>query len=595
MNPIGECTHKSTARARTYIFSQKDSQRPCVAWNGNDWPVFHFQFNANEQTVHETNESMSFSSLRRLLWCWMGVMLLLLFHNNVRNAILFQDVILLPKTTTRSQQQCLITSRNPNDIIVLANTALQHGIGNCGGAFHRNTPNRTSLHETVRRYYHFNNITSFTDTDSPWFYAMTLRLQAYNYEGRARTTGGDEFVGTVTGWKGMMAVVVQTARVWTDHGNGTYTATYYLPRIQFTAYRVTLLHYSTCYDGFAQYGKTGTYRLERGPVVLFEVESSHAPTGDDSSIVLWEDTHALLRALWDERPVCETSQDGVDQLMDGIWMESNVHAELTLQATWTPFCCRPPSPTTYNSILRIGSSTMPYPTLQVGDVYDMKRLSFHNKWIHFLLHRAPTYSANDTLIFSAGLHQLFNGYNPAACVELITRMLCQLTHQFPGRVLVVGPVPIQQHLYDRVDMTDLNVMWINAWLRDVNGQLDRICVGRTDLAEFHSVARMGSIFKGPEAQKVLERLQAKVSFEIMTPDEMELTRIMASASNNSSVYAHRTVWFASIESFLRPRPETYLDHDKIHDKRITNGTSLFHGAHATLMDQLGTLRSLVGP
>lgn len=499
----------------------------------------------------------------------------------------------------------------------MAQEASQQGIGNCGDgkdgnthSYHRrSTPNRTSLQETILRNQNsisssssiWSETTTYTKgASSSWLYRITLRLQAYNHEGQAQTKGGDEFVGTVTGWS-YDGVAFQTARVWTDLGNGTYTGNYLVPRFELVAFRVTLLHYYTCYDGFVQYtGKTGasTHRLKRGPMTLLDDSSSRAFIPPNPV----KDAPSLVRFLWEERNVCESSQLGIEQLTDGIWMESSRinSTELTLNAVWTPFCCRPPTTTNNNiNILRIGSSTMPNPTLQVGDVYDIGR-TFHNKWIPFLWRRAPLLSDNDTVtIVSAGLHQLFNGYRPADCAQLILRMICQLTYRYKGRVVVVGPVPIQQHLYDRVDMTDMNVMWINALLHhaiqvEADGQLDRICMQRTDLAQFQTVPRMGSILEGDEAEKVLERLRAKLSFR-MTADEIELTKFLESTEERARVYGNRSIWFANMEHFLRPRPETYVAGDKIHDKRGINGTSLFQGAHATLMDQLGTLRAGARP
>jgi hypothetical protein len=494
-----------------------------------------------------------------------------------------------PTTTTTTHQYAEIRS--------LAEEAIRQGIGNCGDntKYHRQTPNRTSLKETIIHFHP--DLEVHKDESSTHFDRITLQLQAYNYHGKARSHGGDEFVGTITGWS-PDGILFQAARVWTDRGDGSYYVTFRIPRIELAAYRITLMHYYTCYDGFLQYSTAGasTYRLQRGPMML--LNSSSYPF----RLTHPNDAQLLLHHLWEERNVCESSQEGIEQLLEGIWMErisGRSYPELTLNAQWTPFCCRAPTVTTNSSVLlRIGSSTMPHPTVQVGDVYDLKR-NFHNKWIQFLWHRAPT--EENTVILSGGLHFLFNGYHPTDCVQLIMRMICQLAHRFSGRILVMGPVPIQQQLYNRVDMTDLNVMWINALLHQAiqvegAGQLERICVDRTDLAEFQTVPRMGHILKGSEVEKALEYLRAKASFQ-MTTEEVELTNFFHETTNKEErvrVYSNRRIWFANIEQFLRPRPETYIQGDKIHDKRDINGTSLFQTAHSGLIEQLGMLRAGAG-
>ncbi|GAX27134.1 hypothetical protein FisN_13Lh316 [Fistulifera solaris] len=498
----------------------------------------------------------------------------------------------------QTDPQCLSTTQQYAEIHSLTREAIW--IGNCGDEtkYHRPTPNRTSLKETVA-HFHPSVVEIHEESSSTYFDRITVQLHAYNYNQQARHQGGDEFVGTLTGWS-PDGVLFQTARVWTDLGDGTYRVTFRIPRIELAAYRMTLMHYYTCYDGFLQYSATAgasTYRLQRGPMML--LNSSSYPF----RLPHPKDAQSLLHHLWEERNVCESSQESIEQLTEGIWMERmsarTSYPELTLNAQWTPFCCRVPTFTTNSSVLRIGSSTMPHPTLQVGDVYDLKR-NFHNKWIQFLWQRAPT--EENTIILSSGLHFLFNGYHPADCVQLILRMICQLAYRFSGRILVVGPVPIQQHLYDRVDMTDLNVMWINALLYQViqveaAGQLERICVDRTDLAEFQTVPRMGHILKGAEAEKALKRLRAKLSFQ-MTTEEIELTKFFNETTSKEErvrVYSNRSIWFANIEQFLRPRPETYVLGDKIHDKRDIKGTSLFQTAHSELIKQLGMLRAGAGP
>ncbi len=529
---------------------------------------------------------------RRVVRRWMtaGGIVWVVFYTWWYNKHSWNDLS-MASTEKRPDPHCYSTQQYAA-IHSLAQNAV---IGNCGDdtKFHRPTPHRTSLKETVAQFHPSLEI----HEESTYFIQITVQLQAYNYNQQARHQGGDEFVGTITGWS-PDGVLFQTARVWTDLRNGTYRVTFRIPRMELAAYRITLMHYYTCYDGFLQYSTTAgasTYRLQRGPMMLLNSSSFFLQLPHP------KDAESLLHYLWEERKVCESSQDGIEQLTEGIWMERiapQSNPELTLNAQWTPFCCRAPTVTT-NHILRIGSSTMPQPTLQVGDVYDLKR-NFHDKWIQFLWHRAPT--EENTIVLSSGLHFLFNGYHPADCVQLILRMICQLAHRCSGRILVVGPVPIQQQLYDRVDMTDLNVMWINALLHQAiqvegAGQLERICVDRTDLAEFQTVPRVGHILKGAEAEKALERLRAKVSFQ-MSVEEIELIKFFHETTSKEArirIYSNRTVWFANIEQFLRPRPETYVQGDKIHDKRDINGTSLFQTAHSELIDQLGMLRAGAGP
>ena len=48
------------------------------------------------------------------------------------------------------------------------------------------------------------------------------------------------------------------------------------------------------------------------------------------------------------------------------------------------------------------------------------------------------------MVLSSGLQYIKAGYNPEATTALVTRMLCQVSVLFPGKILWIGDVLIWQ-------------------------------------------------------------------------------------------------------------------------------------------------------
>lgn len=65
-----------------------------------------------------------------------------------------------------------------------------------------------------------------------------------------------------------------------------------------------------------------------------------------------------------------------------------------------------------------------------------------------------------------GTGELLWAFPPPVVVEILLLMLCQLASVFPGKVVLFGPNPIQQHLFSDIDnMRDGKVRLVNALLR----------------------------------------------------------------------------------------------------------------------------------
>ncbi|GAX17841.1 hypothetical protein FisN_18Hh042 [Fistulifera solaris] len=425
-----------------------------------------------------------------------------------------------------------------------------------------------------------------------WFFGVTFDFSAIDTAGHPMTVGGDEFVLTLQGWS--LEYSFKTSVYATDLHNGTYKFTATLPRHRIEHMNVTLMHYYTAYEGFGYYGIQGSkYRgisvdLDHGPLMV-ELPKNVLDYLDNV-----QDTTSLQSAL-EARPPCQSTQEGVDQLMAGIWIEQGlpVYNDLSLEAKWEPFCCRPPKVRKSDEIqfFRIGSSTMPLPSVHVGDAYDLQR-PFHERWVDALLNTLPRSTVNDTVLFSAGLHQLLYGYNPETAAVLVKRMICQIAAVFPGKIIYVGPCPIQQQLFRKIDMTDQHVLLLNAMLRkevvnDLGGQLHSFCHG-VDLALMVSYpdTESGALLNPEKTRDAVERQRKRVP---ETESELALiNKLRLSQTDNSN----RTLYFAEINDFLRPRPETYRENDKVHDIRQFDKGMLFFGAHSTVIEHLMILRNL---
>jgi hypothetical protein len=425
-----------------------------------------------------------------------------------------------------------------------------------------------------------------------WFYGVTFEFHAIDTSGHAVTVGGDEFILTLQGWSSEYSF--KTSVYATDLHNGTYQLTATLPRQRIEHMNATLMHYYTAYEGLGYYGIQGSnYRgisieLDHGPLMV------ELPKNVLDFLLNVQNMETLQSAL-QARPLCQPTQEGVDQLMAGMWIEQGVpfYAALSLEAKWEPFCCRPPTAKKSDEIqfFRVGSSTMPLPSVHVGDAYDLQR-PFHERWVDALLNTLPLAAVNDTLLFSAGLHQLLYGYNTETAAVLVKRMICQIAAVFPGKIIFLGPCPIQQQLFRKIDMTDQHVLLLNAMLRkemlnEHDGQIYSFCRG-IDLTTMVSYPDMASgALLDPEKTRVALEGQRKRIPE--TESELALkNKFRLSLTNHSN----RTLYFAEIHDFLRPRSETYRENDKVHDLRQFDKGMLFFGAHSKVIEHLMILRTL---
>ena len=164
-----------------------------------------------------------------------------------------------------------------------------------------------------------------------------------------------------------------------------------------------------------------------------------------------------------------------------------------------------------------------------------------------------------------------------------------------------APVPIQQQLLSRYDLTDTNVNLFKARMREkitsVDGRLADICRD-ISLDIFYCAATDSGDFASPE--QVLERFQENLQYTPefnATRDERELLRYFRdlSASDRESIWGNRRVIYADVAHLLRPRPECYRDHDKIHALRAVDGHYLMDFGHGVLLRQFAALRGKMEP
>ena len=292
--------------------------------------------------------------------------------------------------------QCFLGYEPPNDRAsrIVELRANLTGIGDC------DPENLTSLKETAKL---FATLEPTVHRDEP-FAGIEMVFHARTARGEPQTIGGDEFVVVFSGWSQKFAF--KTALIANDLGNGTYGLTIRIPNVRLESFNVSVSHYYTCYQGFAitQEGKNA-FSLDFGPQFVETASRLSYALVESEQLGNLSQFEQDLKQL----PECDASQEGVNQLSNGLWMDRGVEPldELSLNAQWTPLCCRPPTRKPSGQSYRVGSSTMPHQSLQVGDVYDITR-PFHSRWIEYLYVKDDMReaAANDTMIFSAGLHQL---------------------------------------------------------------------------------------------------------------------------------------------------------------------------------------------
>lgn len=475
---------------------------------------------------------------------------------------------------------------------------------------------RVSLSHTVS---HLTNESASWVSLSTGERLLRVSFQTYDTNDSRREYGGDEFVVSVSGWDDASKTFFKAASVTNDWNiNGTYSANLAIPttaiaRNNNTKVRVKLLHYYDCQEQIVLKALRHPSTIDFRPVYtnLVVAPANVKDAAMDTS------THAKAAAT----ATCKASQEGIDQVTTGFWRDE---FDFTTNCTnktprWVPLCkpptvrrIGPPNVFQVNNTLdfklyRIGDSTMS-PTggnkngkYNFGMTYSpYKRFEGHHAtYIELLFKGLSEAQSNDVLVLGQGLHQLLHGgYHPQTAAMVVLRMLCQLSLVFPGKMVVQGPVPIQQHLSNRVDMTDLGVNLLKATLRThIHRHDGRLAVICSDDSIGIDLFTSGSDEDGAFASR--DKVEAR--FERNNYNSANLTeeeRILLEyfqTVDRDAVWGDRMVVFADPSQVLRPRPECYRDGEKIHAQRWAPGGYLQDRGHGAVMTQYAGIRALMPP
>ncbi|CAB9514006.1 expressed unknown protein [Seminavis robusta] len=480
------------------------------------------------------------------------------------------------------------------------------------------------------------------NTSSP-FVQLQIDFPAMNEHGNKSHTGGDEFVLILISWT-HDGTAYKQAHPAMDLNSGTYRVLFAVPRQGVQQYTLELFHFYSCYQGLGP-NKPGYNfsKVEWGPqkltnAALDQLLKHHLPSSflhNNQSKAINHHHHSTY-FYSTHQPYCQNSQQGMDDYTNpatSLWVEhkndySNPYF-ITLNAKWSSVHCQPsssfphqPKPDNYE-VLRIGDSTMPGKVLEIGDPFHHyvefgRGFVMHSKWPTYLMEQLRNQTASlqqqqqqennhhRVLLFSGGLHQLFQrnpynqheftvvrGYNVPTVADLLTRMVCQLAIVHPNhKLLWVGVTPVQQHIYDKVDNTDHNILWLNALLRqrivdEHQGKLASLCAN-VDVGNLWSIPDD----RGNAHNKTFSRQVFQILQHNETAEEQEWANI---DRPQKSVYGDRVVAFADIHDSLLARPECFKD--KIHDIRkvgsIPNKPNLMATQHNVILDTLSRMRALM--
>jgi hypothetical protein len=176
-------------------------------------------------------------------------------------------------------------------------------------------------------------------------------------------------------------------------------------------------------------------------------------------------------------------------------------------------------------------------------------------------------------------------------------MICQVGAVFPGKIMWVGPVPVQEHLFEKNDQKDVDVQYINALMRDLlqrqnGGKLKELCSDASIVTfESDTDPNTGQFISAEESQIKLQATRQERN--VTEHREPLIEKLKSLSANANELYGNRSVWFAEIDHFLRPRPECYRDGDKIHDMRDVPGMGLlFFTKHREWLEKLAKFRKL---
>ena len=537
------------------------------------------------------------------------------------------------ESDSRGGTSCL---RNPvlQDLMALLDSSNQ----GCGAE------NTTSVDATAKHF-------ASADTERVPFNEMmdlvTFHFRAFDEHHQPRSHGGDELQITAWSWGGN-ETALKTAAIATDLLDGSYRVSLKLPNA-FKKHQLTLHHWYTCFEGYRRDGCVKTITIscndqERrvfvhdlasfGPVPL-DHEQLEAASSVDTNIHFQSRSNLMA---------CENSQYGIDDVTQtGVWWDKKVSLlnAISEDAYWVPLCCRPPASnevtlnSTPNQVFRVGDSTMPNQFLQIG--FPFNPISFYGLWIQQLMNNTELNEAKltDVMAFQGGLHQIMEGFRPSVTVDILLLMLCQISSVFRGKIVMLGPNPIQQHLYRQVDIRDGDVRLVNALLRrriidDHQGNLLDICrhvnlnlsslllvpnnengevstnqtIVRKRLRQLFDIftdgykQNLSSVLIDPnqETDKVwsnrtlfyrrLENAPGNLTTLFSTRLEHQFLHHMSSM-DYEAVYGNRTIWVTDLHTYLLARDEMYRENDKIHDMK----GNFFWSRHQKIIDLLTYMRS----
>jgi hypothetical protein len=398
-----------------------------------------------------------------------------------------------------------------------------------------------------------------------------------NVENR-RTHGGDAFVVTMWAMDDNQTIY-KTAADALDQWSGLYVVSLPLMAPTMTSYNLTLTHLYTCHEGYMHvcYGSFA-YECHNYTVLPKHRVLDFGPVVVNASINIGRRSQAPIDYVL---PPCDNTQKGLDQLATGYWKEYNT-TELTVESLWQPCCCTQVRKLNLRTLEGdyhlLGDSTLPHGISVNYPYHGVQSRPDFNKWTDYLssvLNKAPL---ADVLVLQFGLHHLYHGFQTRIAASLVIQMVCQAALVFPGRVLMLSANPVQQQLFDEIDMTDLHVRVLNAVVRKevegAGGKLSSLCQHVDLLTMHYETDDDGNLIRLNTTRK--------------TKEERDLSALLSKLSVNRDIhYGNRTVWLGDTHPMLKPRAEQYRDTDKVHD-----GAALMFGQHENFVLTMLYMRAL---
>ena len=438
------------------------------------------------------------------------------------------------------------------------------------------------------------------------YVGLEVAFRAYDEAMQPQKIGGDVFILDYQSyWQSSITLatnnytVIRSAAFTIDHADGTYHARLHLPLEIMSNeqnVRVSLRHYYTCHEGLKlsrQLKTEGSHHtLDFGP-------SSWQKVGDEIQSVLStysDDGQKNVSNL----PLCTETplnkQDGIDNILHGIWTEESVvpplNMSMTSNAKWTPLQCTLDEQHYNHNSNRIGDSTMPHRHIEVGIPYvPYLALNSHHhqsQFMDYISSLVNQSSSPNTILYGGGLHHMFHGqFNIPTTANLLIRATCQIGLAFSKDIFLRGVNPIQQHLYHSVDQTAINARMINWEIRsrlEKSGfSLMTLCKEITveDLSNFICLSdEEGNLVPNEVASTILLQTHNYSWDRDSSDSQKELVAWIQGLSLHEQLrrYGNRTIGWIDLEEFLLSRPDVYHKNDKIHD----NAGFFFHQHHDLL-------------